>query len=327
MVCICNVIGEPFDEGRAARMLHNQRYIVGWECLACDEKWISIGPKHERCPECKGLMTSGRIQHIICEVHGCRGPQEVWVAHKMKEAKNFCAPRSVDYYVQKLVMRYPFTHARYGDGDWLTIFGYSALKNSNGCNFSVQLGEAVRQVLRDQHDYDHVLLSHPNKRFGLHIKDFLDDNGIQMEWASEWLLPAMLEGRLFPLVKQIRERPVMYIGPHRLDKRGFFPLISQLPPPPQNSFELKDHIIEEIMWLVDRGAVDTIIWSCGGGGKPMIAEIFQRTGGEITQIDFGCAFDGFFPPLPHVNPKGSRGFIRKGGYDWDELLRLNTKGE
>jgi len=326
MTCICDALGQNIGSFEIRKLLQGQRFIIGWICSRCSVNRLSIQlPKQDRgiCPTCNS-NSKGTIQHIICPEHGCRGPETIWVTHRMREPVISVVERSVGYYVEKLKKREPFSHARFGDGDWLTIFGYDKLHNSNGCTFTKELGRAVRQALKNGHEDDHVLLSHPHYRFGLHIQEFLEREGIGIKWVKEFVLNTMLEGRLFPLFEQMREYRVLYVGPHMIDLLGFFPLRVHFKPPPTNSYEHRQAIMDGIFEAVERQKIDLIAWSCGGAAKVFIDEVFKRTAGEITQIDFGCSFDGFFPPLSHVNQAGSRGFIRKGGYNWDELLRLNT---
>lgn len=329
MTCICDALGQNMDSPEVRRLLQDERFIVGWVCSRCSVNRLSIkSVKEDRgvCPVCNS-SSKGTVQHIICSEHGCRGPETIWVGLRMREPVIPIIERSVGYYVEKLKKREPFSHARFGDGDWLTIFGYDQLHNSNGCFFTKELGGAVRQALKNEHDYDHVLLSHPHYRFGMHIQEFLEKEGIGIKWVGEWVLPAMLRGELFPLFEQMRKYRVLYVGPHDLKAKGFFSELGWLVPPKQNAYTDRGQLIALVRGQIRENNIDLVAWSCGGAAKVFIDEIYRMTKGEITQIDFGCSFDGYFPPLPHVNQAGSRSFIRKGGYDWNELLRMNTGRE
>jgi hypothetical protein len=235
--------------------------------------------------------------------------------------------RDVAYYVKRLRENDPFTNARYGDGDWLTIFGYYELRNSNGCQFEKPLSDAVQDVQRKGLIYDRVITNHANWRFHRHILEWLEQNEVYVPWGEgDVVLNGMLEGKLFPLFEKIRERRVLYVGPHKIGGLGFFPLVDHIEPPPQNAFRSRKEITPRVMKSIKENRIDFIGWSSGGAAKVFIDDVYERTDGEVFQMDFGCSFDGFFPPLPHVNPAGSRGFIRKGDYDWEKLRRLNAGG-
>jgi len=257
--------------------------------------------------------------------------------------------KPLDFYVKKLKQNKPFAIARYGDGEWLTILGYSHLHNSNGCVFSPELSAAMGAVLQRQNEYFHAILKIAKKErkvpdargnhkdYGLSAIDaYIKTNGIKSNWYDgDIFLDEMLKGGLFPLIEQLREKRVMYVGNERLrglNMRGigFFPYASFVQPPPKDAYTHKDEILTRVMADIVKKKIQVIGWSSGLAAKVFIDEVYMRFP-EITQIDFGSMFDGYFEPLPHIKAKprnntGSRSYIRKGGYDWEELKRLN-RGE
>ena len=255
--------------------------------------------------------------------------------------------KSLKSYVNLLKKNKPFALARYGDGEWLTILGYHHLHNSNGCTFSPELSNALRCVLHRENDYFHAILKVAKrerqvpdengkpKDYGLSaISKFLEDNTILMNWYDgDVMLEEMLKGRLFPLIEQLREKRVMYVGNERLRGlnmrgAGFFPYVAYVEPPPLNAYTHKDEILTRVFKAIGKAKVDIIGWSSGLASKVFIDETYMRFP-EITQIDFGSLYDGYFEPLDHIKAKprnntGSRSYIRKGGYNWNRLRLLNT---
>lgn len=253
--------------------------------------------------------------------------------------------RPLGYYVNKLKRRQPFAFARYGDGEWLTILGYTGRRNSNGCTFTEELCRDLRQVLKNAYPYDHGVLkvALTKKRFydwhdrsKVHefdarkrIDRWLRDNDIQIGWVNgDVLLEQALKGNLFPLIEQIREYRVLYVGNERLREinmrgAGFFPYVAYVQPPPQNAHEVKEGLLREVWSQIEQHKIEFIGWSSGLASKVFIDETYARFP-EITQIDFGSSFDGYFAPLAHVKPTGSRSYIRKGNYDWAALRQVNT---
>ena len=298
-------------------------------CKKCNHKWVERNISQQNCPKCNYGHVVLNCQQIICPLHGSVGPQTqefVKMCQDMRPVKR--VGRNVAYYTERLKRGEPFSHARYNDGEWLTLLGYYTFKNSNKCTFEKPLSVAMIQALKNNRPYDHALLSHALWRYGLHIKEFLEKHKIRVKWVKgDVILNGMLRGRLFPMFEQIRNYKVLYVGPiHTQNLDKFFPLVDHVLPPPQNAHRDKKRILAEVMMKVERHSINFIGWSSGLASKVFIDDVFDMTGGEVTQIDFGSSFDGFFRPLKHVKPGGSRSYIRKGSYNWDELLRLNTEG-
>lgn len=250
-------------------------------------------------------------------------------------------PLSLSWFVTQLKNKTPFTFARYGDGEWLTILGFYGLCNSNGCTFTKALSDDIRDALRRESDYHHAILKiamrerpvrwneSPYPYGGSVIEKWLNDNDINLEWYNgDVLLEKSLEGKLFPLIEQVRERRVLYVGNKRLrgiNMRGIglFPYVAYAEPPPRNAHQVIDDLLDQIYNAIEQYDIDLIGWSSGLAAKVMIDNVFAHYP-EVTQIDFGSMFDGYFEPMPHVSPLGSRSYIRKGGHDWQALLRVNT---
>lgn len=241
----------------------------------------------------------------------------------------------LSHFVNLLETRQPFSFSRWGDGEWLTTLGYIGLHNSNGCTFTQELCNDYRQVLDNQHDYYHGILGIARRKKGEEIEKFLKSQHCDIVWYNgDVFLKAALKGKLFPLVEQVREYRVLYIGNERLRYlnmrgKGFFSYQAYIQPPPLNAHLKKERILNQVRALVNKHKIELIGWSSGLATKVFIDEIFKWSSGEITQIDFGSLFDGYFSPLSHIADRlhhntGSRSYIRKGGHDWDDLLKLNT---
>jgi hypothetical protein len=254
----------------------------------------------------------------------------------------------LSHYVQLLKDKMPFSFARYGDGEWLCILGeFTGHANSNGCHYTQELCDDLRDVLKRNNPYYHAMLrvalsekeaTYSNKSimFGRTIiEKFLSDNELDIEWCNgDVFLNISLKGNLFPLIEQIRERRVLYVGNERLrglNMRGvgFFPYVTYVEVPPADSYTQKDTILKQVYLCIEKYQIDFIGWSTGMASKVFIDETFMKYP-EITQIDFGSMFDGYFEPLPHIRLRKkqssySRSYI--GGYDFNQLLRKNTGRE
>lgn len=250
-------------------------------------------------------------------------------------------PLPLNWFVEQLKNSQPFTFARYGDGEWLTILGFYGMHNSNGCTFTKELSDDMREVLKRHNPYHHAILKIARRERpvpfngqltpygGPIIDQWLEDNDIKIDWYNgDVLLEESLKGNLFPLIEQIRTKRVLYVGNKRLrglNKRGvgFFPYHAYIEPPPRNAHLAKDEILKAIFKTVRKNKIDFIGWSSGLAAKVFIDEVYMKFP-EVTNIDFGSMFDGYFRPMENVQPTGSRSYIRKGGYNWRELLEKNT---
>jgi hypothetical protein len=244
---------------------------------------------------------------------------------------------SLRYFVRKLHQREPFTFSRWGDGEVLTLLGgpYLNMRNSNGCTFTPALSEDLQRVLKNNHPYYKGLLGIANRKKGDELEAWLSNNSVSMRWYNgDLFLDASLNGNLFPLIEEIRERRVLYIGNERLKGlnhrgKGFFPYTTYIEPPAQNSHEVKERLLYEVRTAIRKHKIGFIGWSAGLASKVFIDDIYGRFP-EVTQIDFGSLFDGYFTPLDHIQAMGrtgSRSYIRKGGHDWEQLLKDNTEGK
>lgn len=247
----------------------------------------------------------------------------------------------LSWFVNQLKNNKPFTFARYGDGEWLTILGFYGMHNSNGCTFTEELSRDMRNGLLQQHPYHHAILkiAMREKEFsyrgkmhtsgGIAIEAWLKENNITLPWYNgDVLLEESLKGKLFPLVEQVREKNVLYVGNRRLRDLnmrgvGFFPYTAYIQIPPRDTHKEIDSLLYEIYRTIRKYKIDFIGWSAGLAGKVMIDEVYTRFP-EVTQIDFGSLFDAYFRPMENVNPLGSRSYIRKGNHNWKALLAANT---
>jgi len=236
----------------------------------------------------------------------------------------------VGYYVDKLSSGEPFAFARYGDGEWLAVLGRCGVRNADGCTTDRALSDLLCDVVKAQRPYQHAMLTIAKRRFGDEIDAWLQENEVTMPWYNgNVFLYQSLKGNLFPLISEIRKRRVLFVGNNHLrglDKRGFFEYEDYVESPPVDAYKSKDRIMKDVFRSINENRIDFIGWAAGFAAKIFIDEVFFRHP-EITQIDFGSMFDGYFEPLPHIRAMGktgSRSYIESKEYDWDDLRKRNT---
>jgi hypothetical protein len=226
------------------------------------------------------------------------------------------------YYVDMLRRDAPFGFARYGDGEWLTILGDYGNKNSNGCTFTPQLGDALRKVLHNNNNYEHSILKIARRKLGDRIGPFLEEGKYMLEWTiGDTFLERSLKGKIWPLVAQLRQKRIVYVGPEHLRALGktFFKIQEYVQIPPRDAITKRATIVPAILRAISNTNAQLVGFSSGLHSKVFIDDIWMETGGMITLIDFGSMWDGYFD-VP------SRSYIRKGKHDWGKLQQDNTRG-
>jgi len=245
---------------------------------------------------------------------------------------------SLAYYVNKLAQDEPFAISRWNDGEWLTAFGpkrrvnwgWNVHKNSNGCEFSAPLGNKLRSVIERNLPYEHAICRRARRGMGHAIGTVLRECGADIQFwtvSGDIFLESMLKGNLFPLVEQLREKKVGIVGPSfcsQLGVVGFFNVAGVVTPPGKNAINQRDDINRMTLDMIEIKGLDVVGYSAGLHSKVFIDDIWSMTDGDVTLIDFGSMWDGFFDPLPHVNSQGSRSYIRRGRHDFEELRRINA---
>lgn len=225
------------------------------------------------------------------------------------------------HYVDAIRSGNPFSFARYGDGEWHTILGHIGMRNSNGCTFTQELCDALRHVLHKAHPYEHSILRVARRKLGPEIQNYIIDNEVRIQWTlGDVILDASLKGGIFPLIKELRQRRILYVGPkhcRRLDDIGFFRYIDFIQPPPRNSIQVRHQLIPRIIKSVRQNKIEVIGYSAGLASKVFIDDVYGILHGDIIQIDFGSMFDGYLN-IP------SRSYIRRGRVNFTNLLQQNT---
>jgi len=228
----------------------------------------------------------------------------------------------LDYYVQMLAEGKPFGFSRFSDGEWLALLGHIGQKNSNGCTFTLEVQDALFQVLENYHPYEHTVTRIAREKLGAEIGAFIEEYGIATEWTlGNVFEDAMKEGRLWPLINQLRSKRVMYVGPAYLKQihEKFFRLVGYVEIPPQDAIKERDKIVANIIDMMAETDAEVIGFSGGHHAKVFIDEVWRLVTDQVTLIDFGSVWDGMLGVK-------SRKYIRQGAYDFEALFEKNIRG-
>ena len=138
---------------------------------------------------------------------------------------------------------------------------------------------------------------------------------------GDTLLDVSLKGKLWPFVKQLRERKVVYVGPKHLKAlhNTFFKLDGYIQVPPRNCIKYRTKIVKTICDTVEKAGAELVGFSSGLHAKVFLDDVWAHFDGAVTLIDFGSMWDCYFD-VP------SRTWIHRGGHDFKRLQDMNTKG-
>ena len=106
----------------------------------------------------------------------------------------------LDWFVNQLKNSQPFTFARYGDGEWLTILGFYGMHNSNGCTFTKELSDDMRVALKRHNPYHHAILKIARRERKVPFRgDWVPYGGPVIEkWLADGWPPEVLYGSRQP---------------------------------------------------------------------------------------------------------------------------------
>ena len=137
---------------------------------------------------------------------------------------------------------------------------------------------------------------------------------------GEPFLESSLAGKLWPLIRQLRKRKIIYVGPKHLRalNKKFFRLSDYVQVPPHNAIKQRERIISSLLNRIRNTGANVIGFSSGMHSKIFIDEIWMATDGQVTLIDFGSLWDCYF------NIK-SRSWMRKKTLNFKKLYWKNTR--
>lgn len=195
----------------------------------------------------------------------------------------------LDYYVDKLKKGEKFSLARYGDGEFLCMWGKKG-GNSNGCAYTPELREALLESMK---------ITDPNFIFGMQRVLPADEKKAIEMWPVDWhdsefLSEAVAEGKLFPLIEQLRKMKVAVISNtdviNTTSKIIYNFAGSRVPK--SNAYEGREHLVNFITHKYDPEIQpEVFLFSCGMAANALIGECHGKT--DAWLIDVGHIWDPF----------------------------------
>ncbi|NOY54251.1 MAG: hypothetical protein GXP58_11670 [Deltaproteobacteria bacterium] len=222
----------------------------------------------------------------------------------------------LEYYLDKMKTGKVFSFSRYGDGEWNAIWGRDG-KNSDGHTYFPELGERLRRSLLLPYNYFYSLGAQCMTHDGPAIAGYLKRNCINLIWHDcDVFHRACMQGKLYPLIQQLRTMDVLFVGPNHLRKvnRILFPYCHFIEVPSKNCFLKVNEVEEEILRYAEKQGKMVIAFSASMASNVMIYDLFPTIGHDHWLIDFGSLWDIF------VGVK-SRGYHTR--LDWGSIIDNN----
>lgn len=204
----------------------------------------------------------------------------------------------LQWYVDKLKKKEYFTLSRYGDGELLCMWGRQG-RNSNKCRYTPHLRQALLNSMRFKED--------PSFIYGLQRvlpgdeKKVLGQYPDTQFYDSEVFSIAVAEGKLYPLIEQLRKMDLVIIGNESIRPiKEIIPYQKFIEVPPYDAYEHRDRVINEIREY-NKPAV--YLFSTGMAACAFVAELHNTIPNSFF-IDIGHIWDPFTGLMSRCDLKG-----------------------
>jgi hypothetical protein len=220
------------------------------------------------------------------------------------------------FYVARLARGEPFSFARYGDGEWNAIFGVPG-QNSDGHRYFTDLGERLRDSLIHPRPFLHGIRLNVPFREARRISDFLRRHRVRLPWYDAGVFHrANIEGRLFPLVRELKGKPVVVIGPRFLRdlEALLFPIAHFIEIPLHDCWLARDEIVSAVRDYA-RTRPEGVVYSFSASmaANVLIHDLHPELGARNWLIDIGSVWDVYAGVLSrgYFERMSCEGFVRR----------------
>lgn len=185
--------------------------------------------------------------------------------------------------------RIPVAIARYGDGEWSSILGYTG-ENCDGHQYFSDMGQELADIMRDEPYY--FVGIHGTKILKDEVGEWLINNGVTKEFIlNGFIHNSFKRGEHKDLYEVLMASEPIIVGNPRLEE-----LKSQcfIPCPDKDSWLVKDVILRECELTADKLEGPQVFLIATGMPSVWIVDRLWRTfGDKHLFIDVGSFFDPF----------------------------------
>jgi len=229
-------------------------------------------------------------------------------------------PTQLSFALWKLTHGRRFVWSRWGDGEIFCMLGKQG-KNSNGCTFTPELGEALRAVVIRQQPYFWACRIRQNAFVDPSLDVFFKQHNVTHPWYDQGVFArANRAGKLKPVVDWLRSVRLLYVGPQHLEKiavKLFGDNTVFVTVPDRDSWEHRDSIMASVRQAIANFQPEAIGLSTGLFAKVLLDWIYPECSAHI--IDFGSIWDIYAGV-------SSRGTYRKRYHTPEWFWAMNVDG-
>lgn len=226
---------------------------------------------------------------------------------------------SLSQYIDRLKNNKYFSFVRYGDGEWNALFGVRGMAG-RAQKLSLAFHEDMKKALLEGSKFTGVFFGIQRYALGRMrngIKVFLIKNSLNISWVdADVFHRASRDGSAFPLIKILREKKMVIVGPDFLKhlSKQTLPHTRFVEIPSKNSYGRKDEILKAILTMNKEIGNDVVYsFSSGPSAEVFILNLHKRMPQNFF-IDFGSFWDIFVG-------RRTRGYMYKHCYTNEKLKR------
>jgi len=223
---------------------------------------------------------------------------------------------TLEHYVRLINSNTNFSLARYFDGEWNIITGRRGLPDRTGGGHLY-----FPRLRRDL--YESIVKPHTDPQYyygtwynialsGHYSSQFCIDNNVKIKWYNGYIMhSSSMEGQLFPLIKALRNREIIFVGPESLrNAESLFPIKHYIPIIERDCYTQKDDMVKRTIKVSTKDSV--ILVHASLAGKVVVYDLFKSLGTKCTIIDAGSIWNifcdkanmrGWWKKLKDSNPK------------------------
>jgi hypothetical protein len=213
--------------------------------------------------------------------------------------------KPLEYYIDCLKNNQKFSFTRWGDGEWICLFGAEG-HNCDKHTYFPEMSKELNNVFKDYKGY--FLATWPYDRPMMHgvsgrIETFLNHNKLNFDWvdARVWEEAAMA-GTLNPLIKQLEKMDFIIVS--EASKRSL-PIEYKdfIETPSINCYLEKEPIKQKIITMCEKYDNPVFGLSASMATNVIVDELYPIIGDKCWMIDFGSIWEPFIK-----NPVHSRSY-------------------
>tara|TARA_Y100000310_G_C20620430_1_gene782984 strand:- start:907 stop:1638 length:732 start_codon:yes stop_codon:yes gene_type:complete len=207
---------------------------------------------------------------------------------------------TLEYYINLLKEGKKFSFTRWGDGEWLCLFGKQG-HNIDCHTYFPEMSKELNNVFTNYKGY--FLATWPQDRPMMArtwnpIKEYLSSKGLNFDWvnATVWEERA-IKGTISPLINQLEKMNFIIVS--EASKRDLpMKYVDFIEVPSTNCYLEKSRIKQEMLQMCAKYSNPVFGLSASMATNVIVDELYPTIGDECWMIDFGSIWEPYLKPSP-----------------------------